>query len=315
MVDDDIDRVTITDVTLREYGQNVPASFLHIFSPESRHEIALRLIGAGFANVEVLSCVHPEIAPAMNEDALKKTSEKLGRIDGVRLITLVPNRAGYDTFLDLKLGPDGYDHTMGIFFSAIEAHNLANLGRPIKDTLEEHRMIMEDASSRGIRTIAYISAAFGYLDPEKGTLTIPDTGALNSYIDLLFGFGSDLVTLSDLQGVANEGGTGEILEGILEGRKWRDIKRLGYHPHHVSGEKAIANSKIAYDLGIRRFDSSLGGTGGCVTGAPGNQPTEGLVHLLHSLGAETGINERELFSLAEMVQRELYSRITLTETR
>ena len=115
--------------------------------------------------------------------------------------------------------------------------------------------------------------------------------------------------------MANEGGTGEILEGILKGRKWRDIERLGYHPHHVSGEKAIANSKIAYGLGIRRFDSSLGGTGGCVTGAPGNQPTEKLIRTLHSLGIETGINEREVFSLAEMVQRGLYTRIELTETR
>lgn len=315
MVADDIDRVTITDVTLREYGQNVPARFLPIFNPETRHEIALRLIAAGFTNIEVLSCVHPAIAPAMNDDAIKKTSKKLGRIDGVHLITLVPNRAGYDTFLDLNLGPDGYDHTMGIFFSAVEAHNLANLGRPIKDTLEEYRTILKDASSRGIRMIAYISAAFGYLDPEKGTLTIPDTGALNGYIDLLFGLGSDLVTLSDLQGVANEGGTREILEGILDGRKWRDIKRLGYHPHHVSGEKAIANSKIAYGLGIRRFDSSLGGTGGCVTGAPGNQPTEKLIRTLHSLGIETGIDEREVFSLSEMVQRGLYTRIELTQNR
>jgi hydroxymethylglutaryl-CoA lyase len=308
-------RAIVTDVTLREYGQNVPARFLTIFTPEIRYEITQRLIGAGFRDIEILSCVHPAIAPAMNKDALKKISEKLGRIDGVNLTTLVPNRAGYEAFLDLNLGPDGHNHSMGIFFSAVEAHNLVNLGRPIKDTLDEYRMILNDSASQGIRVIAYISAAFGYLDPEKGALTIPDTGALNSYIDLLFGLGADLVTLSDLQGVANEEGTGEILEGIFKGRKWRDIERLGYHPHHVSGDQAIANSKIAYDLGIRRFDSSLGGTGGCVTGAPGNQPTEGLIHFLHSHGIETNIDEEEVFSLAEMVQRELYSRIKLSETR
>jgi len=309
------ERAIITDVTLREYGQNVPARFLHIFTPKLRHEIALRLIDAGFTTMEILSCVHPGIAPAMSKDLLEKTVKKLGRIDGVRLVTLVPNRAGYETFLDLDLGPDGYGHTMGIFFSAVEAHNLANLGRPIKDTLEEYRIILKDASSRGIRTIAYISAAFGYMVPEGGGLLIPDSGALNEYIDLMLGLGSDLVTLSDLQGVASEEATAEVLEGILKGRTWRDIGRLGYHPHHVSGEKAIANSKVAYEIGIRRFDSSLGGTGGCVTGAPGNQPTEGLIHLLHSLGAETGINEREVFSLACMVQRELYDRITLLEPR
>jgi len=151
MANSGLERAIVTDVTLREYGQNVPERFLPVFTPEIRAEIALQLIGAGFRNIEVLSCVHPAIAPAMNRDAVKKTSEKLGRIDGVNLIALVPNRAGYEAFLDLDLGPDGYDYTMGIFFSAVEAHNLANVGRPIKDTLEEYRMILNDAASLGIQ--------------------------------------------------------------------------------------------------------------------------------------------------------------------
>ncbi len=75
-----LERAIITDVTLREYGQNVPAEFLPIFTTEIRAEITLRLIGAGLRNIEILSCVHPKLTPAMNEDALKKTSEKLGRI-------------------------------------------------------------------------------------------------------------------------------------------------------------------------------------------------------------------------------------------
>jgi len=305
--------VTITDVTLREYGQNVPARFLHVFTPEIRHTIALQLIDAGFTSIEILSCVHPGIAPAMSKDLLEKTAKKIGRRDGIRLVTLVPNSAGYKTFLDLGLGPDGYGHTMGIFFSAVEAHNLANLGRPIKDTLEEYRIILRDASSRGIRVIAYLSASFGYLAPEGGGLFIPDIGTLNDYIDLMLDLGADQVTLSDLQGVASEETTAEVLEGILAGKTGQDIAKLAYHPHHVSGEKAIANSKAAYERGIRRFDSSLGGTGGCVTGAPGNQPTEGLIRLLHSLGAETGINEQKVIALTGMVQRGLYARITLRE--
>jgi len=313
MPNDKNDSVTITDVTLREYGQNIPHQYLHIFTPEIRHEIALRLIDAGCTNIEILSCVNPSKAPAMSKDLLEKIVKKLGRIDGVQLVTLVPNSAGYETFLDLGLGPDGYGHAMGIFFSAVEAHNLANLGRPIKDTLEEYRIILKDASSRGIRIIAYISAAFGYLAPEGGGLLIPDISALNEYIDLMLGLGSDLVTLSDLQGVAREEATAEALGGILKGRTWRDIGRFGYHPHHVSGEEAIANSKVAYEIGIRRFDSSLGGTGGCVTGAPGNQPTEMLVDFFNSLGIQTGLNETKIVSLAEMVKKELYSKIPLNK--
>jgi hydroxymethylglutaryl-CoA lyase len=307
------ERAIVADVTLREYGQNVPASFLHIFTPEIRHEIALRLIDAGFTHIELLSCVHPHIAPAMNKEALEQTVRKLGRLEGVRVTTLVPNKAGYETFLDLNLGPDGYDHAMGIFFSAVEPHNRANLGKPIKDTLEEYRTILQDAFARAIKTTAYISAAFGYVVPEREELLLPDSETLNEYIDLMLDLGLELVILSDLQGVADEEMTKQRFEDILEGRKGKDINRLGYHPHHVSGEKALANSKTAYEAGIRRFDSSLGGSGGCITGAPGNQPTEGLIRLLHSLGVQTGINEDEVISLAELVQRELYRRITLAE--
>jgi hydroxymethylglutaryl-CoA lyase len=315
MTNDKNDSVTITDVTLREYGQNIPAEYLHIFTPEIRVEIALQLIDAGMRNIEILSCAHPRVSPAMNKEALQKITQDLGRINEVNLITLIPNRAGYNTFLELGLGPDSYNHTMGVFFSAIEAHNIANLGRPLKETIEEYKKIIRDASSHNIRITGYISAAFGYFEPENGVLIKPDIDEVNNYIDLLLDLGVDTVTLSDLQGVANEERTREIFETILNKRAGSDADKLGYHPHHISGEAAIANTKIAYDLGIRRFDSSLGGTGGCVTGAPGNQPTEMLVDFFNSLGIQIGLNETKIFSLTEMVQKELYSKIPLAEVK
>jgi hydroxymethylglutaryl-CoA lyase len=315
MPNDKNDSVTITDVTLREYGQNIPADYLHIFTPEIRVEIALQLIDAGMRKIEILSCVHPKISPAMNEEALSKISQNLGKINGVNLITLVPNRAGYKTFLELGLGPDNYNHTMGVFFSAIEAHNIANLGRPLNETIEEYKKIIRDASSHNIRITSYISATFGYFEPENGVLIKPDLDKVNNYINLLLDLGVDTVTLSDLQGVANEERTREIFETILNRRAGSEVNKLGYHPHHVSGKAALANSNIAYDLGIRRFDSSLGGTGGCVTGAPGNQPTEMLVDYFNSLGIQTGLNETKIISLTEMVKKELYSQIPLAEVK
>ncbi len=103
-----------------------------------------------------------------------------------------------------------------------------------------------------------------------------------------------------------------ILETILDLRKGRDRDRIGYHPHHISGDQALANSKVAFDLGIRRFDASLGGTGGCITGAPGNQPTERLVQFFGRSAIETGVDEKGVFSLAERVSVELYSRIPIS---
>ena len=307
--------VTITDVTLREYGQNVPATELHVFSPEIRVEIAQRLIDAGFTNIEIFSCINPKVAPAMNQEALKKIAIDLGRINGVNIITLVPNQAGYGNFLDLDLGPEGLNHTIGIFFSAVEAHNLANLGRPIKETIEEYKKIVRDASSNNIRVVGYISAVFGYFDTENGVLIKADTGEVSNYVDLLFDLGVETVTFSDLQGVANQEQTRMFFETILNIRKGKDMGKLAYHPHHVSGEAAIANSRIAYDIGVRRFDSSLGGTGGCVTGAPGNQPTEKLVRFFNESRIESGIDEQKVFSLTDMVQRELYSNIPLSFTQ
>jgi len=311
MKNNSADKVIITDVTLREYGQNVPAKYLPIFSPELRVETVLKLIDAGFTNIEVLSCVHPKRVPAMNAQALEKIAKGLGRISGVNLITLVPNKAGYKSFLQHNLGPDGYNHTMAIFFSAVEVHNLANLGKPIKETINEYKVILKNAAQEKIRVLAYISAAFGYLNPGDNNLIKPDIDSIVDYINLFLDLGAEAITLSDLQGVANKEETRRIIETILNKRKGMDRDKLGYHPHHRSGEKAIDNSKVAFDLGIRRLDASLGGTGGCITGAPGNQPTEFLVHSFHKWGIETGIDEEKVFSLTDMFQKQLYNKIGL----
>src|SRR5512137_1054836 len=103
------DRVIITDVTLREYGQNVPSNFLDVFSPQIRIEIAQRIIRLGFRSIEVFSCVHPRIAPAMSEEAIKTIGRGLGRVGASNIITLVPNKAGYRRFLSYGFGPDGHN--------------------------------------------------------------------------------------------------------------------------------------------------------------------------------------------------------------
>lgn len=137
-------KVVITDVTLREYGKNVTTKYLPIFSSELRIETVFKLVDAGFKNIEVFSCVHPKIAPAMNTQALKKIAKGLGQIGGVNLINLVPNRSGYKSFLQHHLGPDGYNHTMAIFFSAVEVNNHVNLGKTIKETINEYKVILKN---------------------------------------------------------------------------------------------------------------------------------------------------------------------------
>ena len=305
------DTVIITDVTLREYGQNVPSCFLHVFSPQIRIEIAQKLIRLGFRSIELLSCVHPRIAPAMSGEAIKTIGRGLGRVRSCHMITLVPNRAGYRNFLSYGLGPDGCNHSAAIFFSAVEAHNLLNLGTSIQDTLDECKGIAKDAASRGVRLVAYISAAFGFRKPETGEILRVKAQDIARYLDLLFDLGAVAVTLSDLQGVAGQELTRKLLDESMNLRKGRDLGKIGYHPHHVSGPEAIANSMAAYEIGIRHFDASLGGTGGCVTGAPGNQPTEALVRFFEGRGIKTGLKQKEVSTLADFVVKELYGNIVL----
>ena len=88
MPDDKGNRVFITDVTLREYGQNVPLNYLNIFTPQIRVETALALVDPGFPSVEVLSWVHQKVAPAMNKKVLAEITTGLGRIRNANLITL-----------------------------------------------------------------------------------------------------------------------------------------------------------------------------------------------------------------------------------
>jgi len=306
-----MENVLITDVTLREYGQNVPASSLHIFSPQVRIDLAFKLIEAGFRRLEVLSCVHPRISPAMDEETIRTIAGGVGRMDHVNFVTLVPNREGYKTFLCAGLGPDGYHHTLGIFFSAVETHNRLNLGRTIKDTLKDYRMIARDALQRNIPVAAYISAAFGYRPGSSKDVVRPGTEELGDYLQRLLDMGAATVTLSDLQGVADERETQRVFESLLKNRDREVVEKLGYHPHHVRADRALANSKVAYEIGIRRFDSSVGGTGGCITGAPGNQPTEALVALFEKMGVRTGMDLQKVLQISRFLEKELYSKINL----
>lgn len=276
----------ITDVTLREHGQNLASADLPAFSPKVRARMARGLIQAGVRSLEVFSCVHPRLAPAMARPLLEETAAALGRQEGIRLITLVPNRRGYATFLELGLGPEGYGHTLGVFFSAVEAHNRANLGESVAETLKGYRVILEDARRRGIPFIGYLSAAFGYRDRD-GTCLFPAWPTLTGYLDFYLERGAEAVVLSDLQGVADRQRTQELFLQILERRV--EPERLGYHPHDTVPARAIEKSLALHALGIRRFDAGLGGTGGCITGAPGNQPTEGLVEAFEQQGIPTGI--------------------------
>jgi len=291
--------VEVADVTLREHGQTVTGEGLAGFSVGLRVRTALALAEAGLRRLELVSCVSPRVAPAMSEALIREVTRGVGRPEGVRLVTLVPNHRGLETFERLGLGRGGLEHSAGLFLSAVEEHNRANLGRSIAETFAEHRALAADLRRIDTEVIAYVSAAFGYRPrPIDKVLRVGDD-ALYDHVMRLFDLGAETVTLSDLQGVAGPARTEDTLAALLDRLDADHVARLGYHPHHADPEAGLALVGVAYDVGIRRFDASLGATGGCVTGAPGNVPTEGVVSLLEERGARTGIDQRALSDAAE----------------
>ncbi len=289
--------VLLTDVTLREHGQNVPAQDLVHFTPPERARLALALRDTGFRRLEVLSCVHPRVAPAMARDQLVGVLEALGRPRGLELVTLVPNGRGYDAFADLGLGPGGYGHTVGVFHSAMDAHNLANVGRPLADTVAIVERIAHRAALDGVRLTAYVSAAFGFVDDGGGRHPV-SLATLQDQVRRHFDLGAEQVTLSDLQGLADPDETARVWDAVLALEGGAFAAQLGYHPHHADPGRAVDLVEAAYRAGVRCFDASLAAAGGCVTGAPGNAPTEGVLARLDALGADTGIDTTAVTGLA-----------------
>jgi len=305
--------VTVRDVTLREFGQNVPASAVDELWTERRLWLARELLQAGFRTIEVASTASPVVAPAMAAERLRPFLDALGSPAGIELITLVPSSRGYRRFTELGLGPDGLAHTMGVFLSAMDAHNLANLRCTVDESLEALSTFVSEARREGVQVVGYVSAAFGFLPGRSAEVVGADLERVAELIARLADLGASTVTLSDLQGLAGPTETEDRLGELINGRLASPVP-LGYHPHHVDPDRALENVRAAAAAGVRLFDASLGAVGGCVTGAPGNAPTEGVVATLESVGLRTGLDAKALVALSRETSRRVFEPVISRST-
>ena len=291
-------------MTLREHGQNVRADGLGRFCASLRIETARALVAAGVRRIEILSCVAPRVAPAMSEELLAAVGRGVGRPPvGVRIVTLVPNLRGYETFRRLGLGAAGLGHTVGIVYSAVEAHNQRNLGCSVSETLAEYEELARLAHADGTALVGCVSGGFGWR-PREGADVVPaEPTALRPHAERLLGLGCETVTISDLQGVATPDRTREALSELLDGLPARDRSRIAYHPHHAEPNAGVRLAEAAFAAGVRLFDGSLGATGGCVTGAPGNAPTEGILAMIERRGARPGVDRAAIEAIGRCFHR------------
>jgi hydroxymethylglutaryl-CoA lyase len=233
-----------------------------------------RLSEAGLPAIEVTAFARPDRIPQLAdaEDVLAGITRR----PGTRYSALVPNLKGFD-----RAGTAGLTE-VAVLAAASETFSRRNVNQDIEGALAGCAAIARAAATAGVRLRAYLSTAFGC--PFEGD--VPEDRVIR-LTRRLIELGAFEVAVSDTIGVAHPGQVRRLLDRLV-----RDVEpdRLALHFHDTRG-MAVANVLAALDYGIRTFDGSAGGLGGCpfAPGASGNVATEELVYLLNGLGHSTGL--------------------------
>ncbi|WNC12842.1 hydroxymethylglutaryl-CoA lyase [Brevibacillus brevis] len=261
-----------------------------------------KLVAAGLKRVEATSFVNPRWIPQLAD--AEEVLQGINRPEDVRFSALVPNVRGME-----RARASGLTE-IALFMSASETHNVKNINKSMEETFPVLREVAREALALGMRVRGYVSTVFGC--PYEGAVPIDNSRRVT---DELLEMGAFEISLGDTIGVATPKQVREVLAAML-----RDVptERLAGHFHDTRGT-GMANVAAALDMGLRTFDSSIGGLGGCpyAPGAAGNISTEDLVYLLQGIGYETGVDLNRLVEAGAYIQeqlgRELSSKVLKAE--
>lgn len=275
--------VLVTEVGPRDGFQSEPK-----FIPtEVKAGLINALIDAGVRSFEATSFVSPRAVPQMADAS--GVMALIERHPGVRLTALVPNARGAERAAAAKVD------MMCCFVSASETHCQANLNKMIDAALADFRELAPIAQEFGIPLRGAVATAFGC--PFEGEVSIDNIlKIVGSYLE----HGVKHITLGDTTGTATPPVVTRTVEAI---RARFPAAIIALHFHNTRGV-GLANVMNGLQLGIREYESSFAGLGGCpfAPGATGNICTEDLVYLLHECGYETGIDLDKLAAVARQVQ-------------
>jgi hydroxymethylglutaryl-CoA lyase len=277
-------RIHLTEVAPRD-GLQAEACFV-----PSADKIALidMLSRSGLTRIEVTSFVSPKAIPALADaDVVLGT---IHRAPEVTYTVLVPNLRGAERALPLR--PDEFNLVM----SVSESHNRANLRRSCEESFIGLREVIALARTAGIAINVSLSTAFGC--PYEGEVA---QARMLDWVWRFFDLGVDRLTLCDTTGMAYPAQVSAIC-AAWAGR-W-PLQALTLHFHNTRG-MGLANVLAGAAAGVRRFDASLGGLGGCpyAPGATGNVCTEDVAHMLELEGYDCGIDIDILLDASEKLQR------------
>lgn len=272
----------------------------------TRLEFAERLADAGVKKIELGAFVSPEWVPQMAgsaellKEALAKRDSGKGPLAGADISALVPNPRGMQDALNV-----GIDH-VAIFASASESFARKNINCSIEESFVRFEKVMQMARENGVRVRGYLSMCFGC--PFEGDIAEEQVVRL---VKRLADLGVYEVSIGDTIGIADPAQVKRLVAKLIDAV---GADKLAMHFHDTRGT-ALANVLASLELGIRTFDASLGGLGGCphAPAATGNLATEDVVYMLHRMGYTTGLDLEKLIEInkwmTEKIGHELPSRV------
>jgi hydroxymethylglutaryl-CoA lyase len=275
----------MTFISIREVG---PRDGLQNEDPvpaAAKVELLDALSRTGVGRIEAVSFVSPKAIPQMADaDEVWAAATKQ---PGVRYSALVPNSKGAQRALAA-----GFSE-IEVVVSASDAHNRANLNRSTEESLADITGLIQAGHDGGATVEVIIATSFGC--PYAGDV---DPGRVAEIVDRVVRDGADRVAFGDTTGMATPTRVISLLRAVD-----RKVPLL-LHFHNTRGT-GLANILTALELGVTEFDASIGGLGGCpyAPGASGNVATEEVVHMLHDMGMETGIDLDALIEAAALAER------------
>ena len=265
------EHVAIVEVGPRDGLQNEPQAV----SVETKVALIERLAAAGLKTVEAGAFVSPKWVPQMA--ASDEVLAKIKRKTGVSYPVLTPNMKGYDG------AKAGKADTIAVFGAASESFSKKNINASIAESLERFRPVVEAANADGVRARGYVSCVLGC--PYEGEIPVSNVVRVAK---ALYEMGCYEISLGDTIGVGTAGETRAMIRAVADDIP---VSALAGHFHDTYGQ-AVANVYAALEEGVRVFDSSVSGLGGCpyAPGASGNVATEDIVYMLEGSGFETGVD-------------------------
>lgn len=274
--------VSIMEVGPRDGLQNEPT----LVETEAKIAMVEGLVDAGHSRVEITSFVNPRWIPSLADQ--KEVATGIRRREGVAYAALVPNLKGYENALAAGMTE------IGLVVSVSQSHNRKNINSSVEDTLARYQVLTQRAKTDGVIFRAYLSTSFGC--PYEGR---QDPARVADLAAQLLALGAYQVAISDTIGVATPAQVDEVLSCV---EKQMPLSKAAMHMHDTRGT-ALANALAGLNRGIRAFDSSVGGLGGCpyAPGAAGNLATEDLVYMLDGMGMHTGVNLDKLSDVSRTI--------------